>query len=501
MLSLKKRKPEDVLVGVKDPKVLLVYVVMDERTANTTHDIAGNTAFFLRPLLGFQYLSAVSKSIGVEAAIWDQRIMDFDVISMAKYIDEHHIMLVGFYTSFALTENICDFISRLRCLSSVPIAVGGPGYVEYEQLLSAGADVVCNGEGEEIFADVIRSLRSDNRDWSKIDGLYWKNGDQVVANKPHTMIQNLDVLPFPDRDSVDVYTYRDYYLLGFRYPYASMMTARGCPYRCTFCDTHNVWKKEVRQRTPDNCLEEIDMLVNKYGTRYVDMVDDVFGIRHDWVEEFCRKLAERRYDIHYKILVNPSTFGAQQSKAFYWLAKSGCDSVGIGMQSADRNILKKINRGKDDFEKLKRLVHITNKHRLMSFVSFIAGFPDEPKDAPQQIMRIEDEIRPTVIDCYPLVYLKGTDLEKQYTSGQIFDTYPYPVKVQRALSVKRHFYMQPRSIYTIFKWIFQNNPGWLKLALLKHPEYIAGIVGFTKRKNEDVETAMRRVELEQAYAN
>lgn len=314
------------------------------------------------------------------------------------------------------------------------------------------------------------------------------------------MIQNLDTLNIPDRDSIDIYTYRDYYLLGFRYPYVSMMAARGCPYRCTFCDTHNVWKKEVRQRTPDNCLEEIDILVKKYGVRYIDMVDDVFGIRHQWVEEFCRKLIERKYDIHYKVLANPSTFGGYQAKAFEWLAKSGCDSVGIGMQTADQNTLKAINRGKDDFEKLKRLIAITNKNGLMTFVSFIAGFPDEPEDAHQQIMRVVDELRPTVIDCYPLIYLQGTELYSDYTTGKIDDTYPYWVRVKRALAVKRHFYTQPRSVFNIFKWIFKNNPGWIKIALLKHPNYIAGIVGFTKRKNEDVETGKKRLVFDRAYA-
>jgi anaerobic magnesium-protoporphyrin IX monomethyl ester cyclase len=498
-MALAKKTPQEVLIGVKNPKVLLVYVVMDESTANTTHDIAGNTAFFLRPLLGFQYLAAISKTIGVETAIWDQRIMKFDVMSIAKYIEEHDIMLVGFYTSFALTENVCDFVAKLRYLSSVPIMVGGPGYVEYKDILEAGADLVCNGEGEEIFVNVIKSLKSGDTDWSKIDGLYWKNGDEVVANKAHIMVQNLDDLPFPERDSINIYTYRDYYLLGFRYPYVSMMTTRGCPYRCTFCDTHNVWKKEVRHRSPDNCINEIDMLVKKYGVRYIDMVDDVFGVRHEWVEEFGRKLAQRKYDLHYKILVNPSTFGAQQAKAFEWLAASGCDSVGIGMQTADKNTLKAINRGKDDFTKLKRLIEITNKKGMMSFVSFIAGFPEEPDDAPQQIMRVIDDVGPTVIDCYPLVYLKGTDLEKKYSRGEIKDTYPYPVKVDKALSVKRHFYKQIHRVLNIFKWIFMNNPGWLVIAILQHPGYVAGIVGFTKRKNEDVETAKKEVVLERAH--
>lgn len=307
-----------------------------------------------------------------------------------------------------------------------------------------------------------------------------KNG-KVIANRPHAMVQDLDILNYPDRESIDLLNYRDYYLLGFKRPCVSMMTSRGCPYRCTFCDTHNVWKKEVRQRTPDNCLDEIDMLVKKYAVRYIDMVDDVFGIRHQWIEEFCRKLAERKYNLHYKILVNPSTFATHQEKCFEWLAKSGCDQVGIGMQTADQDTLNAIKRGTDDFRKLKKMIEFTSKNGMLSFVSFIAGFPNEPENAPEQIMDLVDEVRPTVIDCYPLIYLKGTDLEKKYSRGEITDTYPYPVRVKRALKVKKHFYTQVRNVYNIFKWLIINNPAYFKFALLSHPYYVASVAGFVKR--------------------
>ena len=117
------------------------------------------------------------------------------------------------------------------------------------------------------------------------------------------------------RDNLNSPTvYKDYILPGFRPPYITMFTNRGCPHVCTFCDSPNVWNNKVRHRSPDNVLKEIDYAVGKWGIRYIDMVDDVFGIDHRWIEEFCTKLIERKHDLKYKMLMNPHTFGARQEK-------------------------------------------------------------------------------------------------------------------------------------------------------------------------------------------
>tara|TARA_B100000315_G_scaffold74900_2_gene68624 strand:+ start:849 stop:2336 length:1488 start_codon:yes stop_codon:yes gene_type:complete len=455
------------LLPKADISFLLVYLdiehigqdgdtLFDPTSSNENHA----RSVHLRPLLGLQYIAGAACSAGIESVILDQRIIPFDERNLAIYVKERGIQLVGFYTSFAQTSTNAQFISNLKKLTDISVVVGGPGYYEYKSLLAAGADIVCISEGEETIIEIIKKVKNRDFDWRNVKGVAFLENGVAKENEKRALL-DVNKIPYPVRNNfIPLSAYRDYFLPGFRSPYTGMLTSRGCPYRCSYCDSPNIWQNKVRQRSPDNVLEEIDYVVKRFDVKYIDMVDDVFGLDYNWVEEFCTKLIARNYNLHYKILVNPSTFGKKQEKTFEILAKSGCDTVGIGMQTADEDTLQFIRRKTESPQRLVEAVANAKRHGILTFVNFILGFPGEPDDVPERIMKLIDKARPTLIDCYGLLYLKGTELELMRRMNKVVDSDNYHRRFEGANKVKRHFYFSLRNLLTLFFWILFRNPTW-----------------------------------------
>lgn len=468
-------------------RILLIYLQMDYEKVNSTSPL-DNIAMHLRPLLGLQYLVAAARTVGMEAVILDRRIMVFDETDVLKVIERLDIQCVGFYTSFALTKTNLAFIRKLRAVSAVPIVVGGPGYRDHAGFLEAGANWVCKGEGEETFIEILRNLGRPQADWSQIKGLCYLQDGQTIETADRPLL-DFDQLFWPVRDNfVPVECYTDYFMPGFRKPYITLTASRGCPYRCTYCDSHYLWRNKVRQRTPDHVLEEVDHAVKTWNIRYIDFLDDVFGLTYEWVEEFGSKLRERRYDLKYKFLVNPRTFGNKQRQAFAWCARSGGNVVGIGMQSADENTLLKLHRGADTPAKLKEAVANAKQHDICTFVSFILGFPYEPENAPATTIKLIKEAKPHLIDAYPLIYLTGTELEQSVRENPALDKYSYEDRRARAVKVKRSFYLSPANMFRILSWILRNNPSWLVYVLRQYRFFIEFVAGFKQKTADEQRT-------------
>jgi len=466
----------DDLVFEKKPQILLVYLQMEYAGSNTVFKTE-NFSINLRPLLGLQYLVGAARDIGLEAVVLDNRIISFDEKMLAEFMERNNIMLLGMYTSFAHTDVNSKFITNLKKFTNMPVIAGGPGFTEHSQLLRSGVDVVIRGEGEQTFKEIIKRVQSGKKRWDDIKGVNYLE-DDVVKVTPNRELLDLDSISFPVRDNLNAPSvYKDYILPGFRPPYITMFTNRGCPHVCTFCDSPNVWNNKVRHRSPDNVLEEIDYAVGKWGIRFIDMVDDVFGIDHRWVEEFATKLIERKHDLKYKMLMNPHTFGARQEKTVKLLARSGCNTIGIGMQSAEMKTLVAIRRSLDTPESLIKAVDVCNKSGMLTFVSFIVGFPTDSRDVAGSILKLVKKAKPTIIDCYPLIYLKGTQLEKQLSKGHVVDTHSYENRFKFAKKVRKSFYTSPLNLLNFLWWLIRKNPMWIIYMAKKAMYFVQFIIG------------------------
>ncbi|MBI2059690.1 MAG: B12-binding domain-containing radical SAM protein [Nitrospirae bacterium] len=164
------------------------------------------------------------------------------------------------------------------CCPDTPVIVGGPHASSYprEVLSDPRIDYLCIGEGEKTFHEFVEQWFGGGRP-EDTDGIAFRRDKGVFFSKRRNAIENLDALPFPAWDLVDVHAYgslKSMSTMGRR-PYMALFTSRGCPYRCTYC--HENFGKDFRPRSPDNVLAEVDEIIGRYGIKDFEIVDDIFN--------------------------------------------------------------------------------------------------------------------------------------------------------------------------------------------------------------------------------
>jgi anaerobic magnesium-protoporphyrin IX monomethyl ester cyclase len=172
-------------------------------------------------------------------------------------------MLTGTYKS---AENVGKIAKEFDPNIKVVVSGTHPTVLPEETVSNEYFDYVIRREGEYTFMDLANGIRIKD-----IQGLTYVNKmGEIVNNLDREFIKDLDSLPFPGRDL---------YLNNPRYmDYGYIMTGRGCPYECTFCASKKVWKGHVRFRSPENVVEEVKEVHNKYGTKFFYFVDDTFTL-------------------------------------------------------------------------------------------------------------------------------------------------------------------------------------------------------------------------------
>ncbi|MBT3295336.1 MAG: B12-binding domain-containing radical SAM protein [Verrucomicrobia bacterium] len=356
-----------------------------------------------------------------------------------------------------------------------------------DRFLAAGVDAVCFGEGEQTIVELAQLASRGRPAWQDVEGIAWRRNGQTVHNPPRPPIADLDDLPFPDRTGSPIRMYRDFCSPSMRLPFVTLMASRGCPMQCSYCTAWRHWKEQVRFRTPGNVLAEIDELVQKYGVRYITMLDSVFGSEWEWLEEFCALLAERNYPLRYKVNFCPSTHRGRQEEAFRLLRSSGCDTVVIGMQAVDEATLAAIRRSTEGGAVLTECLRHARAQDLLTIVHFMSGFPYAPENEVDKIIDLLVEARPVVIDCYPLVFLPNTELREKLRSGEIDETYPYEERLKLAGEVKKRFYSSPRNVFRLLLWTARNNPGWF-FRMVGHIPFGLSVIGFDLfKRRPDIE--------------
>ena len=300
----------------KIKKVAFIYLTQGSGEYYVTDD--PGYSIQRRPQLGLQYLCAVLEKKGIETNIFDQTVTLFNLDWLIERLKEYDI--AGFYCSDTQEDNVKSFCKKIKEKLALPVLVGGPSTLDNSSFLDHGCDIVVYGEGEITIQEIIEHYNG-MKNIEDIRGIFYKKDDKVIQAPPQILIRNLDELPFPDRSKVDINAYYDYFLFGIKRPYVTMMAARGCFYRCSFCTSCNLWAHKYRTRTPDNMLSEIDDAVEKYKIRYIAFQDDVFGISNDWIEEFCNKLIERRYRLKWMPILHPLSVRTDTEKMLSLMKK------------------------------------------------------------------------------------------------------------------------------------------------------------------------------------
>jgi anaerobic magnesium-protoporphyrin IX monomethyl ester cyclase len=233
-------------------------------------------------------------------------------------------------------------LAMARARGCTTVVAGSDASDDPELYLQAGADHVVIGEGELTLAELVAACSSGGRPApGEIDGLCFRGGEGVVRTRPRRPIRDLDALPLPAWDLVDVAAYRRLWRSRHGYHSMNVVTTRGCPYHCNWC-AKPIYGQRYSVRSPEGVARELRWLKQAYGPDHVSFADDIFGLRPGWIEAFADAVEAHEARLPFKCLSRADLLGEAAVAA---LARSGCRTVWIGAESGSQRILDAMEKG------------------------------------------------------------------------------------------------------------------------------------------------------------
>ncbi|RMD91541.1 MAG: radical SAM protein [Calditrichaeota bacterium] len=298
------------------------------------------------------------------------------------------------------------------------VIMGGPHPTSSpgEALQSGVVDYVVRSEGEATAVELLQGLQESNGrfDPSKVLGISWrdKSTGQVVHNPPRPFIWDLDSIPYPARDlGGEVMYYRNKGIDGHVSP--TMITTRGCPYGCKFCDVHLLAGRRWRVRDPKLVADEVEHLVTKYGAQDIRIMDDIINFTPERLHALCDAIIERDFKVTFwvmgradMLLKDPSTVEK--------MAKAGVRTMFLGIESPHKRILKAYRKGgKASADTSEQAVNLLREHGIEAYGGFIIGEPSETAEEIKQTIEYAKYINPATAQFSILTPYPGTETWNQ----------------------------------------------------------------------------------------
>lgn len=293
------------------------------------------------PTLGLLYLSAYLKRAGFGVEVFDTtfaaRPQLMERLDAGKGV-------IGLYTNLMTRPSILQ-IARAAKERGWTVVLGGPESANYpEEYLARGADVIVTGEGERTLAELLPVLaaRGPHRLHDLPGVTFTDERGLVVKGPPRSQIEDLDSLPFPDREAIDQDRYVEVWRTHHGMGSVNLITARGCPYKCEWC-SHSTFGFSHRRRRPKHCADEVAEILERYRPEQLWYADDVFTISHPWLFEYRDEILRRGLKRPFETISRADRL--MKDEVLQALADLGCYRVWIGSESGSQRILDAMRRG------------------------------------------------------------------------------------------------------------------------------------------------------------
>jgi len=273
----------------------------------------------------------------------------------------------------------------------------------YTQYLNEGADFVIIGEAEQTLLELVNTIKSGD-DHQHICGIaYLKDGiPYKTLGRPLT--KNLDSIPLPAWDLVDIKPYRDSWLKNAGYFSVNMSTTRGCPFKCNWC-AKPIYGNRYNTRSPENVISELKLLKQMFGMDHIWFCDDIFGLKPGWVLEFARLVEQENLYFEYKIQSRADLL--LEENTVQALAASGCENVWIGAESGSQKILDAMDKG-ITVEQIGIATRLMKEHGIKPSFFIQFGYPGEMKEDIDLTIKMINSLLPFEIGISVSYPLPGT---------------------------------------------------------------------------------------------
>jgi len=360
------------------------------------------------PPLGTLYAASWLRQHGYEVALFDAMLAASEA-EWAKALDLHKPQYAIIYEdNFNYLSKMCLLRMREAAITMIEMAksrgctvvlCGADATDHYSVYLEHGADYCTIGEGEETLLELLSQL-SAGKEAGEIVGVASSQRSNV---KRRPDITDLDKLPFPAWDLVDVEKYRSVWLKRHGYFSMNMVTTRGCPYHCNWC-AKPIWGQRYNSRSPENVAAEMKWLKENFAPDHIWFADDILGLKPNWIEKFAVLLKEADAVIPFKCLMRADLVNENTASA---LARAGCKTVWLGAESGSQKILNAMDKG-DTVEDIYRAAHLLKAVHVEVGFFLQFGYPGETWDDVQQTLKMVRECAPDDIGISVSYPLPGT---------------------------------------------------------------------------------------------
>jgi anaerobic magnesium-protoporphyrin IX monomethyl ester cyclase len=377
------------------------------------------------PHLGLAYLAAVSEERGDEVFLFDADVENEPITEAIRRFDPG---IVGITANTPQVKSAWRTAKAIKSIKDIPVVLGGPhvSVLPAESVKRPEVDVVARGEGEAIWiklCEIIEKAQQANPNFTARDLLDAQNGlldsllgvsyvtpgGQEQHNPDHPPIADLDTLPFPAYHVFRMDRYTNLQPATDAVDGSksfSVMTSRGCPYRCTFC-SQSIMPIKWRARSPENVLAEWEHLTWNMGAQEIGVLDDSANIQVDRLEQMADLFIQHKVNHVPWIFVNGIRANLATQELLGKLKRAGLKRVAFGVESGDPDVLLSIDK-KIDHDTIRRAFKNAKAVGLETIGFFIIGLPGETEESMDRTIKFACEVDPLIANFSMMTPYPGT---------------------------------------------------------------------------------------------
>jgi len=362
------------------------------------------------PPLGILYLAAVLQEEGIDVSVMDQPAEGFTIKETVDWVKRENPDILGFSTFSSSGRTAALISSMVKKENPDILTVFGNHYATFnsERILRKypSVDIIVRGEGEKTVLELVNCLKSEGR-LKEVRGITFRNGGNIISTPDQPLIRDLDSLPYPKRELIDI----DYHCIiaGANVApkrFTSVVSSRGCAYRCRFCSCTQFARNMWRPRSVKNTLEELHFLASEGYEQFI-FVDDSFTLNPKRVIQLCRDMRKEKLNMDW---ICEGRVDNSSYEMLHEISKAGCRVLYFGIESANQRILNYFNkqttpRQSEDAVKAARKAGID-----IIVGSFIVGAPDETTEEIMNTINFAKRIPIDIPQFNILGVFPGTDI-------------------------------------------------------------------------------------------
>jgi radical SAM superfamily enzyme YgiQ (UPF0313 family) len=403
--------------------------------------------------LCFQHGLASISSVLKENGFRDVSLSYFtekpDLARWEDYITRLKPTIIGFYSTAEQFQFVGSLIERVP--KGVFTICGGPHPTCYPDCIDIfpRLDAICIGEGESAMLELAEALK-EGKDYSKIKNLWVRRNGEIIKNETGAFINNLDELPFADREIFNTQESIDKYGMA----QVRVMTTRGCPYQCTYCSNKRISEAQsgryVRFRSAKHVMDELHQLKQNYQFDEVFFDDDIFMLSKSVRKEFCE-----RYPVEIgKSFVFCGRVEQCNSDMLADLKKAGGRRIDFGIESGNEDLRRNLLKRNMSNEEILNAIEMAKSVGLKVKTLNMVGLPEETYEKHLDTVRLNQKIKPDIVSIYTFFPYPGTVLydyciQKKYYKPVQFLPDGYVSRRDTMLDMP---YFSRKEIHHCFKW-------------------------------------------------